>query len=188
MKKAFPGDAEYSWNRFYQLPYDYVLSGFHKAQQLRREELHELELPVALNTAIYANSQKDPKSRQKPSTMFDFAIYKKVDANGPDSHYADCYMKLLKSGNLPSWALFCYKEVASSATGSSPSSAYALIAEDVILVGPRQTELGITGLLIAQESASGQTRQLRSTDGTIHTLRIPLIETKVIAEEGVTLN
>lgn len=188
MKRAFPGDPEYSWDRFYQLPYEYVLKGFYKLLKMRRIELHELELPIALNTATYANSQRDPKSQKKPLAVLDFTFYQPTEGSGPSAYYAACYMQLLKTKQLPLWALFCYKEIAQSEKGVSPGPVPALISEDAILIGPRETELGVTGLLIAQESASDQVRKFKDAAGNTQSLRIPVIESKVVAEEDVTLS
>lgn len=187
MKKAFPGDPEFSWDRFYRLPYEYVLLGFYKLTELRREELHELEMPVALNTAVYANSQRDPKSNKKPLGPMDFSLYKLNEVEGPAGYYGACYMHLIKQREMPAWALFCYKSVASSAKGSAGAQ-YALIAEDAILIGPQRDENGFRGLLVAQESASGQKRMFSDPLGNFFQLTVPEIPTKVIAEEDVTLS
>ena len=187
MKRAFPGDPEYSWDRFCQLPYEYVLTGFVKAQRLRRDELHELEMPIALNTAVYANSQRDPKSSKKPAGPLEFALYRPLDREGPSGYYAACYIAALKSKLLPPWALFCYKEIAPSANGRA-GRLTILVSEDAILIGPRREGEGYKGLLIAQETASGQVRTFRSPDGQTFEFMLPLIETKVIAKEDVVLN
>jgi len=187
MKKAFPGDPEFSWDRFYQLPYEYVLTGFYKLQEARRSELHDYELPIALNTAVYANSQRDPKKDQKPYGPLDFAMYKPLEGEGPAGYYAACYVHLVERRELPQWALFCYKEVASSARGSAGRQ-YALFAEDAILIGPRHTEDGFKGFLIALESASEQVRTFSDPNGNFFDLTLPKIHTKVIAEEDVFLS
>ena len=187
MKKVFPGDPEYSWERFYQLPYEYVLRGFEKIKGLRREELHEEELPIALNTAVFANSQRDPKKDRKGFGPMDFAVYKPVEGEGPSSYYSACYLKLIETAEMPPWALFCFKEVASSARGSAGRQ-YALMSEDAILVGPRKTDEGFTGFLLALESASRETREFRDPDGNVFRLTLPDIPTKVIAREDVTLS
>ena len=187
MKKAFPGDPEFSWNRFYQLPYEYVLSGYEKMLSLRRTELHESELPTALSTAVYANSQRDPKSGKKPLGPMDFSFYKPLEADGPAGYYAACYVHLVKAQELPNWALFCYKEIAPSARGRVGAQ-YALFSHDAILVGPRKTESGYKGLLIAQESASGQVRSFSDPNGELFDLTLPPIPTKVVAWENTVLS
>ena len=187
MKKAFPGDPEYSWDRFYQLPYDYVLKGYYKMLELRRAELHELELPVALNTAVYANSQRDPKSNKKTAGPMDFAFFKPIGGEGPGGYYAACYLHLVAKKELPNWALFCYKDVAPSARGRVGGQ-YALFAHDAILIGPRKTESGYKGFLIAQDSASEEVRTFSDPNGNFYDLTLPLIATKVVAKEDVTLS
>lgn len=187
MKRAFPGDPEYSCDRFYQLPYEYVLNGFWVMQKLHMNELHEQELPIALNTSVYANSQRDPKSNKKPYSPYDFTFYRPQETEGPAGYYAACYVQALELKRLPSWALFCYKDVAPGAVGEA-GPVYALFAEDAILIGPQKTELGTKGFLIAQESASEQVRNFVDPYGEICALTVPLIETKVIAKEDVILN
>lgn len=188
MKKAFPGDPEFSWNRFYQLPYDYVLSGYYKYQKLRRQELHELELPIALNTAVYANSQRNPKSPKKALEPFDFSFYRPIEENGPKGYYAACYLHAAKKGDLPSWALFCFKEVSGSARGEAGLQ-YMLVAEDAVLVGPRKIAEGqFKGLLVAKESASNQVRTFLDPDGVSYDLLVPEIETKIVAKEDAILS
>ena len=187
MKKAFPGDLEYSWDRFYQLPYEYVLSGYYKMLELRRSELHDLELPIALGTSVYVNSQRDPKSNKKLASPLDFALYKAIESEGPAGYYAACYLYLVESQQLPSWALFCFKDVAPSARGKAGEQ-YALFANDAILIGPRKTELGFKGFLIALESASDQSRVFSDPNGNFYELTVPVVPTKVIAQENVTLS
>lgn len=186
MKKTFPGDHEFTWDRFYQLPYEYVLAGYYHSIKARRKELHELEMPVALNTAVYANSQRDQKKASKPLGPLDFCIYKDEESNGPSSYYAACYMHMVERKELPPWALFCLRDIASSAKGSA-GPIYALKAEDAVLIGPRKVEVGFKGLLIALESAGDQTREFRDPSGNIYTLKVPHIPTKVVAKEDVTL-
>ena len=187
MKKAFPGDTEYAWDRFYQLPYEYVLSGFYKMEKLHRKQLHDYEMPIALNTAVYANSQRDSRKNQKSFGPLDFSLYKPLGGEGPAGYYAACYVHLIEQKQLPTWALFCYKEVASSARGSAGHQ-YALLAEDAILVGPRPVENGFTGFLIALETASEQVRTFTDPSGNSFSLTLPKVPTKVIAEENVTLS
>jgi len=155
--------------------------------ELRRAELHELELPVALNTAVYANSQRDPKSNKKTAGPMDFAFFKPIGGEGPGGYYAACYLHLVAKKELPNWALFCYKDVAPSARGRVGGQ-YALFAHDAILIGPRKTESGYKGFLIAQDSASGKVRTFSDPSGNFYDLTLPSIPTKVIAEEDVTLS
>lgn len=187
MKRTYPGDPEFTWDRFYQLPYEYVLAGYNTSVKARMKELHENEMPIALNTAVYANSQRDPKSNKKPYDPMDFAFYEEHGESGPRAYYAACYMHLVEKKEMPPWALFCLKDISSSARGSA-GPIYALKTDDAILIGPKQGEGGFTGLLIALESAGGQKRDFVDPKGNIYTLKVPHIPTKVVAKEDVTLS
>ena len=89
---------------------------------------------------------------------------------------------------MPSWALFCFKDLSKVANKSYAPSNCALIAEDAMLLHPIKSEFGWTGLLIAKESASEQVRDFVSDTGEVIRLSVPQIYTKVIAEEDVTLS
>ena len=144
-------------------------------------------MPIALNTAVYANSQRDTKKNPKGFGPLDFCMFKEVDEDGPSSYYAACYMHLIKQKEMPTWALFCLKDIAGSAKGT-PGPLYALKTEDAILIGPRHTGEGFKGLLIALESAGGQERDFVDPEGNIYRLSVPHIPTKVVAQEDVTLS
>jgi hypothetical protein len=87
---------------------------------------------------------------------------------------------------FPSWALFCYKELVANA-GGEPPDLLCYMAPDAILLAPQEYDAGFKGLLIAQESSSGQIRDMVSPDGSVFRTEIPLIPTKIIAREGVYL-
>ena len=97
-------------------------------------------------------------------------------------------LALAKKGMLPSWTLFCFKEVTAHADPGYTPSTLALIADDVVLIHPVRTETGYKGLLIAQESAGLAVREMTNPEtGEVIKLRVPPVHTKVIAEEGATL-
>ena len=56
-----------------------------------------------------------------------------------------------------------------------------------MLLAPVAAPGGYTGLFIGMESASEQIRELKSPDGKTVTLKIPFVETKIVAEEDVFL-
>ena len=137
---------------------------------------------------MQANKQRDAKKQPKPYTYLDFSFYKPQDAGEtPDGHNGAAYVELIKLNLLPSWALFCYKELASSASPGYIPGEPALIAEDAILLHPEQKPSGFSGLLIAMESAGDQVRTFTSTKGTEVVLRVPYIETKFVARENELL-
>ena len=75
---------------------------------------------------------------------------------------------------------------ASASEGYIPEKV-ALIADDAILLHPRKKGKTYEGLLVAQESASDQVRVFRSTEGEEIKLRVPFIDTKLVAREGEIL-
>ena len=137
---------------------------------------------------MQANANRDKKKQSQPYTYLDFSFYKPQDAGEtPDGHNGAAYVELVRLNLLPSWALFCYKELASSASPGYVPGEPALIAEDAILLHPEQKPGGFSGLLIAMESAGDQMRTFTSTKGTEVTLRVPYIETKFVARENELL-
>lgn len=138
---------------------------------------------------MHANSNRDRKKQSQPYSYLDFSFYKPQDAGEtPDGHNGAAYLELLRLRLLPSWALFCYKELASSASPGYVPGEPALIAEDAILLHPERRPGGYTGLLIAMESASDQTRRFVTTKGAEVVLRVPYIETKFVARENELLS
>ena len=187
MKRAFPGDPEFSRDSFHQLPYEYVLSAYHKHWGMNREDLHNRELPVALLTSVYANSQRNPKTQKKPFDLMDFCVFSDADAeDAPAQAAAAAYMKLASDGDLPSWALFCFKDMKYRAKGKAPALV-ALSGEDAILLAPEEINGSYFGLLIAAESASEQKRKLTLPSGRAVWVQLPKVNTKFIAEDGVEL-
>jgi len=137
---------------------------------------------------MQANANRDKKKQSQPYTYLDFSFYKPQDAGErPDGHNGAAYVELVRLKLLPSWALFCYKELVSSAAPGYVPGEPALIAEDAILLHPEQKPGGYSGLLIAMESAGDQMRVFTSTKGTEVTLRVPYIETKFVARENELL-
>ena len=137
---------------------------------------------------MQANVNRDKKKQQQPYTYLDFSFYKPQDAGETaDGHNGAAYMELIRLKLLPAWALFCYKDVASSAAPGYVPGEPALIAEDAILLHPELKPGGYTGLLIAMESASDQRRVFTSTKGTEVVLQVPYIETKFVARENELL-
>jgi len=150
-----------------------------------RQKLHDYERPIALMSSIYVNSQKDPKKRDKPNTYLDFSFYRPLqDGDAPSGYNGSAYMELIRRKQLPYWALFCYKSLSASAVEGYVPDNVALLAEDAILLHPKRTGSNYKGLLIALESASDQMRVFRTTEGSEIALRVPYIDTKVVAREG----
>lgn len=106
----------------------------------------------------------------------------------PAGYYGAAAVKLVKEGRMPSWALFCFKELNSSAKKDYSPAIAGFICEDAVLLHPKLTPNGWKGLLIARESASFSTRLMYDDKGAPIMLMIPEVHTKVIAREDVTLS
>lgn len=184
----YPGDPDFQLGTYADLPYHYVLAAFAKGQELVREDLHNIERPIAMVSSLLANKDRDPKKNKKGYSYEDFSFYKPSGGvNGPEDYYGSAMLHLAKTNQLPPWALFCFKEVAGNADPSYVPELPALIAHDAMLLHPTKTPAGWSGMLIALESASTQQRVFKGTGGEEVVLTVPHIHTKVIAEEGITL-
>ena len=183
----FPGDPDFTLDKYPHLPYEYVILAYFQGGKQQSKALHMQERPVAMITAMMANQNRDPKKRTTPYSMEDFYLYQPKELKDlPAARYGSAAMSLLKDGLFPTWALFCYKELA--AAGDAPVPALrAFIGEDFLVLAPKEVDGHIRGLLIAQESAGSGTRSAMSPEGDRIWLDVPEIKTKVIAEEDVSL-
>jgi len=174
--------------KFWEQPYHYILFAAEKVHENRRQELHLQELPIAQVSSILANQARDPKKRQKPFSATDFCFFAPlVNEDLPKGRFGAAALRLIKDNRYPSWALFCYNQLISSATKGYEPEMPALLASDAILLHPIKAKDGYTGMLIAQESASEQFREFSDYNGETVRLFVPKVHTKVIAEEDATL-
>lgn len=136
--------------------------------------------------SIMVNQSRDPK-KNKPVEMSDFYLYEPKELqNLPSGRFGAAAIELVKQGEFPAWALFCFKQLSQAASGSPPAL-LAYIGSDCMIIAPVASPEGLTGLFIGMESASDQVRELKSPDGNVVTLKIPFIETKIVAEEDIML-
>lgn len=170
------------------MPYNYVIEAFYRGTDLYREQLRDIEKPIALNTSIFANSQRDTKKQRKAFSYEDFAFYlNRKDKNLPDGHYGTAALKLQEAGRYPSWALFCFKELISGASLSYVPNVLALTCEDALILDPQFKENAVTGFLVIMESASLQMRTFTDDKGQQYDILMPEVDTKIIAQEDITL-
>lgn len=164
-----------------------MLIAYSRAQRAYQVELHNIERPMALNTQILVNANRDPKRQRKPHAIEEFYLYQPREQRDlPPGRCGAAALKLSEAGMLPSWALFCYRDLAASASGAAPPL-LAFISEEAILLAPVKVDGGFKGMLIAQESAGGKQIRMESPCGRSETLQIPDIPTKYIAEDNVIL-
>ena len=166
------------------MPSEYVYIAYKKVQDLKIAKLNNYEKPIAALTCLTANLNRGKKT--KPYIPEDFYVYRKPgDGNGPNLRYSSSYMHLIENRQLPSWALFCYKDVASNSGGAVPPVP-ALFSENAILLAPSRTQDGYQGMLIAREEAEGAQR-FTSPCGIDVELIVEGMPTKVVAVEGIEL-
>ena len=188
MKSIYPGDSEFSLQNYHKLPYSYVILCVRNGIKEHKRRLHELERPTALLTSVFANTNRNPKSRKKPYDMTEFALYlSREDRNLPSGSYGAAALILANSGKFPTWALFCYKELVSGARQGYKPKIVAYMHEDAILLHPRHMQNGVMGFLIAKREASNRILTLKDEHGDEIRLQMPEINAEVVAEEDITL-
>jgi hypothetical protein len=165
-----------------------VLNAVTVGVKMEKERLYQQELPIAQQTSLIANQQRDPKRTPEPFKASDFSFFKPVDSSErPSGHYGSAALAMIKAGTFPSWALFCFKQLSDIADPSYVPGVAGFVCEDALLLHPIKGEHGYKGLLIARESASNQRRDFTDEKGNTISLSVPPVRTKVIAEEDVTL-
>ena len=184
----FPGDPDFTVGQYGELNYAYVIEAIKKSSELHQRKLYESELPIAQQSALIANQQRDPKKQKTPYKMSDFSLFMPLeDRNLASSHYGSSALELIKRRLYPSWALFCYKELVACADEKYVPGVLAIQCEDAILIHPEKGPGGMLGMLVAKESASNQIRVMTDEHGKSYKVQMPEVGTKFIAEEGVIL-
>lgn len=159
-------------------------------QHHRELTLHEEERPVALLASLMANQNRNTKKQREPYKLDQFCLYKPREQQEiPAYVYGSAAVAAIKRGLLPSWALFCYKQLSAAASNDYEPKVSIMVAEDALILHPIKTEDGWKGMLIAMESAGRQRREFK-IEGKEETvwLTVPEIETKMIAVEDVALS
>ena len=119
LKTLYPGDPEFTFENFPNLPWHYVLDAFGRGMKTYKRKLHEMERPLALQTSVFVNSKLDPK-KGKTTQYSDFCFYGSgEDGMSARGQLGAAMLKLHKIRKLPPWALFCFKEVTRKPTGTS---------------------------------------------------------------------
>lgn len=151
-------------------------------------ELFAHERPIAIQTALHANLNRDSKKRKKPYTPEDYYLYQPRDEQSlPAGRAAAAAIELIRLKQFPSWALFCYKELALAAADREPPALLAFTSDNAILLAPSKTTGGYNGMLIATEKAGDQWIVFDTPDGTTRELYVPEVPTKFVAQDNVML-
>ena len=170
------------------MPYEYVLQAIRKLAEQKHKDLHNAERPTALLTSIFVNSKRDRKKQPKPVEYMDFCFYAQADkTQNAGGQNGAAMLELIRLRKNPSWSLFCYKAITANADKMFTGQIVALVGEDAMLLNPVKSGKSYTGLLIALESASEKVQKFTSPCGIEVSMRVPHIETKVVAREGERL-
>lgn len=138
---------------------------------------------MALQTSIIANANRDTKKKREGYKMDDFFVYQtKEEMNIPTSRFGSAALELAKRNKLPKWALFVYKDLKAAAEGAAPDL-LAYECSDVIILAPVVIKGQVRGMIICQETAYGQVRELNSLDGRRITIEIPVYKGKIYADD-----
>lgn len=187
MKFTFPGDTEFTFERYGELPYIYVLEAYENGLRINRKNLHYYEAPHALQTSILANINRDPKKNRKPFSFEDFCMYLSLeDRDIPSSEFGSAAMVLIEKRIFPSWALFAYKDLKSAASGLPPD-VLAYLSDDIIILAPQISEGSVKGMMIAMQKASGKLRYLESPCHKQVIIKVPKFDGKFYCCENVVI-
>jgi hypothetical protein len=122
------------------------------------QQLHWAELPTASLTQAYVNAH----SSGKPPPLDQFCFFRQQQpGERPPSEAGAAMLALIKAQQFPGFALAFYDVLLSAGQGQPTPKHLALIATDAILLAPEPTADGWRGFLIAEATATGQTRQFR---------------------------
>jgi hypothetical protein len=188
LKRFFPGDADFTYDNFASLPYEYVLEAYQEGSKMRQLALHESERPTALLTSLMANMNRDVKKKPEAYAITDFYLYQPREFQDlPSGRYGSSTLALVKKRLFPPWALTFYNQLSAGASGAEPSL-LAFIGKDFLLLAPTKFSGGYVGMLIALESASSTTQEAHSPCGQSAIFALPKIKSKIVAEENYFLS
>ena len=119
--------------------------------------------------------------------MTDFCLFVDHTLNKPEERAALAYMALVQNKLLPPWALSFFSDFKHGAKTKRPVSELALLGTDAILLAPQDIEDGFEGLLIAEQSASGQIRSMRY-QGMIFQILVPEFDDYLKAENNIQVD
>ena len=123
----------------------------------------------------------DSKKQRKPFAIEDFCFFVDRDQNKPEAKAAAAYMRLVKDGQLPPWAVFCFSDFKHAEADPRPASEVAIIHANFILLAPVEIDNGYQGLLLAEHCVSLAEVDV-SFDSKDLRLKLPEIEGYVVAK------
>lgn len=84
---------------------------------------------------------------------------------GPPPAAGAAMLELNRLGLLPGFTLVFWPALSEAGKGQPPPQPLALLAADAVLLAPRMTGGGWSGLLLAEDTAAGQVRAFSTVDG-----------------------
>lgn len=102
--------------------------------------------------------------------------------------YGAAALELIRAKQFPIWALFIYKELSERAAESAPPDVLCYKCDEAIILAPTVEESICKGMLIATESAGSRILTMRSPCGKELRIRMPQVNSKIIAEENCYLD
>jgi hypothetical protein len=141
--------------------------------------LHAAERPIANLHAWYATHHRDTDKRSDPFTMEEFCWFMppkdQEQQEGPPAKAGAAMLALCERRQVPGFAMGFYDVLATAGEGVTPPTPQALMTADAILLAPVEHVDGWRGLLLAEDSASGQERAFRLAEdpAVVVTLLVP---------------
>ena len=137
--------------------------------------------------AMTANMNRDPKKQRKPYTVEDFCTFIDRNINKPAEAAATAYMALVKSKELPPWALGFFSDFKHGQPTKRPTSELAMLGENFILLAPIEVHEGFEGTMIAEGVCSGQVIKVEHA-GTTWQVQVPEFEGFLYSEANITVD
>lgn len=119
--------------------------------------------------------------------MEDFCFFVDREANRPEQRAAAAYMRLVKDGKLPPWAIFCFSDFKHATESPADVDQVAMIGDNFILLAPVEIDGGWEGLLVAEQVAAGK-QVSAQYEGREVMVSIPPFDGYTFAKAGVEID
>lgn len=134
-----------------------MLQSWDHLQRIQLEELRRAELPVACFQALFANANRDSKS--KPFSPDDFTVFKRQDTSESllPPPTAAALLSLQADGTLHPLLLSCWSDAVKCAPNAPPPEVRALVSDnrDVWVVAPVWEGANVRGLVCVADFIHG---------------------------------
>lgn len=150
-----------------------MLQALEQGKQIEREQDHRKELPTALSTSIYANSQKTKPPYFSP---VDFCFFHNPEESRIPSDICDAFTELSRDEMLPTWALEYapVEDLRKNVKGTKTVRSRAWMTKGLIVVLPVTSGNLVSGMAIASEDVpSGKITLWDIDTQEAHTIVVP---------------